>query len=77
MVNKRGRGGASAEAWRARKNVFSCFTCCSRRTSLCVHSVLDEEGHGAIHIRLFFPCQWPSLSTGLPLGVPTAISGLF
>ena len=48
MVKKRGHNGASAEAWRPRKKVFSPFTCCSQRSSLCVHGVLDDEGHGVM-----------------------------
>ena len=27
------------------ENVFSCFTCCSRRGFLCVEGKLDNEGH--------------------------------
>ena len=48
MVNKRGREGASAGAWRVRKKVFSCFTCCSPRGFFTVYGVLDNEGYGVM-----------------------------
>ena len=44
MVNKRGREGARAGAWRATK-MFSSFTCCSRRSFVCVDGELGNDGH--------------------------------
>ena len=44
MVNKRGRAGARAGAWRVRKMFFS-FRHCSRRCFLCVDGELGDYGH--------------------------------
>ena len=44
MVNKRGREGARAGAWRVRK-IFSSFTRCSRRSFLCVDGELGDDRH--------------------------------
>ena len=47
MVNKRGREGARAGAWRVTKKISS-FTRCSRRCFLCVDDESGDDGHGVM-----------------------------